>query len=185
MFRFVVIFTIYSSNFNLICSILLYNELLYDRVEMLNSSYVEGRYNFSEYRISKFNRTTYVANANAEFYRDIEDQEMEVVFHYNRLNNNQYTKSLINIKRNTICNIMDKYYKFLIDESSDTNFPASGTKLCPLKKVCDIFYLNFILPKFPNYHNVLGAILGKKSLFPNETFRIVSRGTLENGSFRL
>lgn len=73
-------------------------EIYYDRIELLNSSYLPDFYNVSLLRISKFNRTTYVMNLNVDFLQDFgEDIEMQTDFYYNRFNNNQYSKSPLGI----------------------------------------------------------------------------------------
>lgn len=115
-------------------------EIQFDRIEFLNKSYVEGSYNLSELRITKFNRTTYVLNGKAEIFIDINrDIKAEVVFHYNRLNNNQYTKSPLSLSKDYLCNMGEKYYrKFIMAQVKDcSNFPQPGPNepICPIIKV--------------------------------------------------
>lgn len=113
-------------------------EIVYDRIELLNNPYLEGIYNFSEIRITKFNRTAYVFNSNFEFFMDLNDDfEFEIQFHYNRLNNNQYTKSLVNVKRSTVCKAAEKHKDMVHSESNKdkSNFLHKDVDFCPLKKV--------------------------------------------------
>lgn len=113
-------------------------ELMYDRIELLNDPYLEGIYNFSEFRITKFNRTAYVFNSNFEFLMDFNDDfEIEVEFYYNRFNNNQYTKSLVNLKRTTICKAVEKHRNTMFSESNKekTNYLRRDKDYCPLIKV--------------------------------------------------
>lgn len=113
-------------------------ELIYDTMELLNASFIEGYLNYSAFRISKFNRTTYVLNATIDFFRDLDENfELEANFFYNRLNNNQYNKSPIRAQRQNICDFMKIYYHLLVTEKNkdNTNFPPPGSKFCPLKKV--------------------------------------------------
>lgn len=115
-------------------------EIQMDRIELLNSSYIEGYYNVSEFRITKFNRTSYVWNMNAALYRDLDESiEIEVTFHYNRLNNNQYNKSPMSLRKDKFCNIAEKYYrKFIMEPMKDvSNFPQLKPEepVCPVKAV--------------------------------------------------
>lgn len=115
-------------------------EVIFDRIEMLNSSYVEGYYNISLLRVTKFNRTTFVLNAEFELFVDVTDKFMvEADFHYNRFNNNQYNKLPGNVKKDTICKHAEKYYKKMImaDVEHKSNFPqyAENEQVCPIKKV--------------------------------------------------
>lgn len=118
-------------------------ELIFDRIELLNSSYVEGYYNISLLRISKFNRTTYVLNSEFETMIDIMDNiEIEVGFYYNRFNNNQYNKSPARIAKDSVCVHAEKYYKKIVmdDVKDNSNLPQYGTDepVCPIKKVKSI-----------------------------------------------
>lgn len=44
-----------------------------DQVKMLSEPYVEGLYNLSVFRVSKFNRTTFVLNVNLEYMIDFDE----------------------------------------------------------------------------------------------------------------
>lgn len=133
--------------FSLICTLIVSytasphkNEFVFDRIELLNSTYFEGLYNVSEFRITKYNRTLYVLNAKVEFLNDVaKDHTMEVSFYYNRLNNNQYIKSMVNVPKDELCNIVDKHYKILFGSNAQeyTNLPQKkeGGKFGPILKV--------------------------------------------------
>lgn len=124
--------------FLLNCGPVAMDEMLYDRVELLNATYQEGLYNISEFRVTKFNRTSFVIKANFEFLVDFDDKiEVEVSFHYNRLNNNQYTKSLARVPRDKLCTVAKKFQAtvFTAANKEKTNFPTDGEAYCPLKKV--------------------------------------------------
>lgn len=115
-------------------------EIQFDRIELLNSSYIEGAYNVSEFRITKFNRTTYVFNTKAELFIDIDrNMKVQVNFHHNRFNNNQYTKTPMAISKDLICKIADKYYEkfIMIQVKNVSNFPQieAGQSFCPVQKV--------------------------------------------------
>lgn len=122
-------------------------EVYFDRIELLNSSYVENVYKVYEFRVAKFNRTTYVLNADCElFYDTDQNHTAEFAFYYNRLNNNQYTKSLIRVPKDSLCNIADKYYAtFAMDSVKNrSNLPQlqPGEKYCPFKMVMAIFFIS-------------------------------------------
>lgn len=121
-------------------------EVQFDRIELLNASYVKDIYNVSLLRVAKYNRTAYVLNLSVEFYTDLSNEiSIEVLFYYNRLNNNQYNKSPFHIKKASLCEMGEKYYKgFLMEQMKDySNFPQYGPSqpFCPAKKVqCVICY---------------------------------------------
>lgn len=84
---FIVIFISFCGNFENVESL----DIQFDRVEMMNTSYLENRYNISVLRVAKFNRTAYPFNFEGEFFNDIHlDHYLEMKFYYNHLNNNQY-----------------------------------------------------------------------------------------------
>lgn len=114
------------------------DEIIYDRVELLNSSSLEGIYNFTEFRITKFNRTLFVINSKIELLQDLDETfEVEVLFYFNRLNNNQYTKSIARVKRDKLCIVATKFQDALFTNlnKDKTNLPPEGVGYCPLKKV--------------------------------------------------
>lgn len=119
------------------------NEFQFDRIEYLNSTSTEGHFEIFTLRVAKFNHTTHVLNAKFEMKMNVtkETYEMEVEFYYNRLNNNQYTKSLIRVPRDSLCNNMDKYYQIAFSDEmrmkNHTNFPEvkPGQSYCPFQKV--------------------------------------------------
>lgn len=140
------IFTVISSIciISFLCKSGVSVEIQFDRIELLNSSYVEGVYNVSEFRITKFNRTTYVFNTKIDFFIDIDRNiKVQVNFHHNRLNNNQYTKTPMAISKDLICNIADKYYQkfIMIQVKNVSNLPQieAGQSVCPVQKVYTTF----------------------------------------------
>lgn len=93
------------------------DEIHFDRIELKNTSYNPEVYNISLLRIAKFNRTTYVLNANVDVLADIDSQYyMEVSFFYNRFNNNQYSRSLIRVPRMNLCDAIERFYNELMTE---------------------------------------------------------------------
>lgn len=115
------------------------NVIYFDYVEAV-PLYLKDYFNISELRISKFNRTTFVANFRVDLYNDVDrEYEIEETLHYNRLNNNQYNKIPFGISRTNLCDAMDKFYgKYLMkDVKNDSNFPQykPPAKGCPIKNV--------------------------------------------------
>lgn len=111
-----------------------------DRVEILNSSYMEGIYNISELYVSKFNRTAYVLNVKMMLYIDIDENcEVELSLHHNRLNNNQYNKMPFGISRRSCCQLLEEHYRTvfmpLLKDVSNLPQLKEGDHVCPIKKV--------------------------------------------------
>lgn len=130
-------------------------DIQFDRIEMLNASYVANRYNVSVLRISKIDRTTYGLNMEFETFRDMTaDHLADVRFFYKRLSNNEYSMSLAQIPKMTICEIGDKYYNgyWMTELGNYSNLPQLKPKqsFCPLVKVHLLvnFSFQFCAPLF-------------------------------------
>lgn len=126
--------------FALSCKAAVKVELIFDHVELLNGSFVEGIYNYSIHRITKFNRTTYVFNTEFETFVEFnnkENYEIEAIFFYNRLNNNQYTKSMIGVPKSNLCDALDKYKHLIFTPTNKNNhnFPGPNVPFCPFSTV--------------------------------------------------
>lgn len=122
-------------NFGTVSSL---NEAHFDRLELLNSTYVEGLYNVSEFRVTKTNRTTYVANVVWDALTDFgNDMEIEVKIYYNRYNNNQYNLSPLRVPRSSLCAVMKRFYPMVFSPSTrnTTNFVRPDGTACPYNKV--------------------------------------------------
>lgn len=94
-------------------------------------------------RIGKFNRTAYVLNANVEFNNTArENIQIQLRFHFNRLNNNQYSRMPMEVPKQTICKLGEKYYRpFLMNQVKNcSNFPQYklGESMCPILPVNDL-----------------------------------------------
>lgn len=128
---------------------ILTSEVFFDRVELLNASYVKDLYNVSTIRVNKFNRTTYVLNMEFEKYIEMNDKiQLEIKFYYNRFNNNQYTKSLIRVPKDSMCKTYDKFGPTIMAGTDETvtNLPYPrklGEHFCPAQKVNFYFFFNF------------------------------------------
>lgn len=141
--------TIFTIILPIFCCIFFYHEycvateIQFDRIEILNNTFVEGFYNVSEFRITKFNRTTYVLNTKAELFLDLTtDIKVQVNYYFNRLNNNQYYKTPMALPKDAACNFAEKFYrKFVMTQVKDiSNLPQlkPGDPVCPLPKVITI-----------------------------------------------
>lgn len=115
------------------------NELYFDRVETLNDTSAKGFYNYTNLRIAKYNRTTYVFNVNVEFYTELgADITIEVQFYYNTMNNNQYTKHMMHIPPMPACSLVQKFGSLFLRTSPNiTNFvqKEDGEFMCPILAV--------------------------------------------------
>lgn len=115
------------------------SEFQFERIELKTPSYVEKYYNISEIRITKYNRTTYVLNLHGEFFVDFDEEFfLEIFFYFNRLNNNQYTKSPAHIKK-PFCEVLRRFYKNYImgQLQGYSNFPQlePDEDVCPIERV--------------------------------------------------
>lgn len=119
-------------------------EIQVDRVEVVNSWYKENVFNFTEARVTKLNRTAYSMNFKFMFWFEYHDPgvEMEVMFYFNRLNNNQYTKSPFAVNKQPMCKLIDKFYLPFLKELflSCTNLPEfynpvnnENESICPTR----------------------------------------------------
>lgn len=122
------------------CAFISTTEIIPERAEIVNSTYIEGRYNFSRCRITRFNRTTYVFETEFDLMVDLNnDYGFKLSYHYNRLSNNQYTRMPFELPKMTLCTFLEKYYRSYMMEYAKTisNFPQlkSGESICPFKKV--------------------------------------------------
>lgn len=124
-------------NFSQFRAISSFNELQFDSMQFLNSTYAEGLYNVSEMRVTKTNRTTYVVNIVWDLLDDFgDDMEMEIKFYYNRFNNNQYNLSPIRVPQSSFCS-MKKFYPILFTEATKntSNIFKANQSTCPYNKV--------------------------------------------------
>lgn len=115
-------------------------EIQFDRIEMVNASYLEGWYNISLFRVAKYNRTAYGINFQGEFFNEINSEHyLEVKIYYNRLNNNQYSLSPAHISKTPFCDVFEKFYRkhWMHQLKGKSNFPQlqPNENFCPLKKV--------------------------------------------------
>lgn len=117
-------------------------EIIFDRVELINGTYVDGIYNASLCRVTKTSRTTYAVNLDIVQFIDFdENAEVTAIFYYNRFNNNQYNLSPMRVKRSKICETW-KYYSKLVftPENNHTSNMADPNVFCPFKKVFFHFF---------------------------------------------
>lgn len=113
------------------------SEVIFDRVELINGTYVEGIYNASLCKVRKINRFTYAINLDLIQLMDFDEKvEAAVVFYYNQYNNNEYNLSPIRIKRRKLCDMWKHYSKLVITPKNKyTTNMGDPNVFCPLKKV--------------------------------------------------
>lgn len=119
-------------------------EIQIDRIEFVNTTYMEGIYNISELRISRINRTTYAVSVEITSYVDLDKNwEYEISFFRNRFNNNQYYKMPLGLSKRSLCGTFEPVYEKKVQAviKDISNFPQlkEGEEICPLKKVCILF----------------------------------------------
>lgn len=128
------------------------NEIHLERIEILNSTYSQGVYNFAQIRIDRINHKLYNLQSDVEILIDVDKSwEIESHFYYNRFNNYNYIKTPIQIPRTSLCSSLERFKPWItFDETKNvTNFPKPqfGTRICPIKAVTKtppyniIFYL--------------------------------------------
>lgn len=126
-------------------------EIQPDRVEVSESMYRENLYKFTEARVTKINRTTFTVNYEFVLFFDIDQNiEMDATLYFNRLNNNQYTRTPYGMKKESFCKLLDKYYyTFLKDSLKEcTNYldyvnETNPLPICPVPvRVCFDFCSN-------------------------------------------
>lgn len=67
-------------------------DIIFDRVEIINSSGIENFWNARVLRVGKFNRSAYVLNMDIELLIDFDENvSIQGDIYYSRLNNNQYS----------------------------------------------------------------------------------------------
>lgn len=144
MILFSIILTVWFLVYNnvLVCK----TELIPEGVELLTRRFVKGQYNISSYRITRFNRTTYVVESVFELMVDLTNEyNFESSFYYSRSKNNQYTKMPFHLPKTPMCEYFEKHFKnhIMKDISSKPNNPEYkiAESLCPLKKVIFFFGL--------------------------------------------
>lgn len=114
-------------------------EIQIDRIEFVNTTFMEGIYNVSELRISRINRTTYALSAELTFYVDFDKNWVyEISFFRNRFNNNQYYKMPFGLSKRTVCEtfepIYQKHVQAVIKDISNLPQLKEGEHICPLKR---------------------------------------------------
>lgn len=83
-------------------------------------------YNFSQCRITRFNRITYIFKTQFELFIDLnKEYEVEVTFHHSRFDSSQYDRMPFEISRMLICDFLENFYKNLFMDSlkAISNFP--------------------------------------------------------------
>lgn len=112
-------------------------DLHFDRIEMLNETYLEEVFNFSQLRVSKFNRTVHIVNGDFESFVDLDRRfSVEAAFYFNRFNNMQYYKTPMRLVKTKMCEVYEKFGSE-VERAVQKNFTNlhSATGKCPLKKV--------------------------------------------------
>lgn len=160
---FSIILTVWFLVYNnvLVCK----TEIIPEQAELVTPSFVKDHYNVSSYRITRFNRTTYVIETLFEIMVDVTNEyNFESSLHYSRVKNSQYTKIPLHIPKIPMCEYLEKYLKdnLMKDKLSRPNNPEYkiAESLCPLEKV--FFFSDYIIGYSNMLKHFLGSILVKK-----------------------
>lgn len=87
------------------------SELSLDQIKLLNSSYMEGYFNFTELRVTKFKRFTYGINMRCELFRDIDENiSMDIQIWWKRSIEQEYSLSLYHFKKLNFPDFFAKYF---------------------------------------------------------------------------
>lgn len=126
-----------------------------DEVNMLNSSYVEGYYNFSKFAVTKFNRSTFVMNIEFELLTDLYDGDysFDSVYYMKKRPGLSWSKNLYYWPKQSPCMGIGTFRQFARKDFNDTNVPLyEKDKKCLIPKVkwsfankSNNFYLIWIL----------------------------------------
>lgn len=114
-----------------------FSEVIFDRIELINGTYVDGIYNATLCKVRKINRITYAINLDLIQLMDFDkNADAAVVFYYNQFNNSEYNLSPIQVKRRKLCDIWKHYNKLVITPKNKyTTNIGDPNVFCPLKKV--------------------------------------------------
>lgn len=110
--RFIIIFCILFSFTMTIINSKRYTVQV-DEVKLLNSTYLKGVYNFSRVSVTKYNRSTFVLNMEAELLTDFtEDYFIDIAYYLKRRAGLTWSKGPYNWPKRHLCDllrILEKY----------------------------------------------------------------------------
>lgn len=124
--------------------------------------------NISQFRVRKYNRTTFVLNVELETFIDVGKTEfLEIEVFTSRLNNNQYTRSPFRIPRMNVCDFIKGPYAtyFMKPMRNVSNFLQfePNKPVCPWKKAR---FVNFLCVLSFNF--IFFSISNKGKVFHKE-----------------
>lgn len=126
----------------------------FDQLSLLNESYIQGMYNFSVLRVTKFNRTTFCLNYEFETFREF---DTNILIDYSissrRLNSDQFTTWLDAPRRESISSAINRYErffrnglkKFLEHSNLPATLPMPYIRLKPVRFTQNVIFTNFTI----------------------------------------
>lgn len=122
----------------LLCSSIRLYTATFDQVFVISSS--QDHANISEFRVKKYNRTTYVIDWEFESYIELDETIfVQGEIFVSRMNNNQYTKTPFRIPKMNFCEFLKgPYANHLMQNLKNvSNLPQfeRNEPRCPLKRV--------------------------------------------------
>lgn len=109
-----------------------------DGVNLLNSSYYAGFYNFSKLSVTKFNRSTFVFNADFELLTDWDENYfVQSAYYLKRRAGLNWSKNLYFYPKRPFCAGIKLYAQVSTEGYNNTNFPHynENDEHCLLPKV--------------------------------------------------
>lgn len=89
-------------------------EFVLDQAKLMSSTYLEGYYNFSEFRVSKFARFSYGLNQKFELFVDFDENIfLQIQIYWRRSNAHEYRQLLHHLKRLPFPDFHQTYFTFV------------------------------------------------------------------------
>lgn len=113
----------------------------FDQIYLKNQSYLEGYYNCTQLRISKYNRTAYAMHLNVEFFEDIDDTYSIKFFLGTKRSNSQQVFNVVFSEAKPFSTLLKRYYTIYssilkrLQSYSNLPPPVSTTEPIVIKKV--------------------------------------------------
>lgn len=111
----------------------------FDEVKLLNSTYLEGYYNISNLIVTKFNRSTFVFNADFELLMDsTEDFIMDITFYSKRRAGMNWSKSSYYFPKRSPCERLELFKSYRMNGYNGSNMQPrqEDDGHCVFPKVC-------------------------------------------------
>lgn len=119
-----------------------YYTIQIDEANLLNSTYLEGFYNFSRLTVTKFNRSLFVLNVDIEILEDwTEDYFFDITFYSKKRAGLSWSKGPYQWPKTRACDGLRLFKRFIPNDYNNTNIPLpeENSTQCLLPKVNSYF----------------------------------------------